>query len=147
VCVGTRVKSIRFFFWAQKHLRERKRGDQDEPVGRHQLPLRAASALEGESGEGVRRDQRLKHHDLLLLQCRQQSASPLSDEINNRSHRRRARSEGCGNRRVARPHNRQRVLRLLHTHEIVFVRGGIPESVACMHARMSVVRKGVAKMG
>mmetsp|Transcript_38303 Transcript_38303/g.63551 ORF Transcript_38303/g.63551 Transcript_38303/m.63551 type:complete len:561 (-) Transcript_38303:1339-3021(-) len=90
---------------------EGQAGRGQQPPGRHHLPLGAPGAAQTEGGEGVRGDDAFQHHDLLLLQCAEQRAAALADEINNTADGRTARRERGGHRRIPRAHDD-----LLHVH-------------------------------
>ena len=73
------------------------------PARRHHLPFRRPRALERQRRQRVGRNHALQDHDLLLLQGRQQGASPLPDQVHHGPDRRRPRRERRRDGRVARP--------------------------------------------
>ena len=102
-----------------RRIREGELRDHEEPRGGDHLALRGARALERERREYIGRDERFEHHDLLLLECGEEGAPPLSDEVDNVSHGGRSGGEGRGDRGVTRTHHRQPRARLRLSGELL----------------------------
>mmetsp|Transcript_57257 Transcript_57257/g.127810 ORF Transcript_57257/g.127810 Transcript_57257/m.127810 type:complete len:235 (-) Transcript_57257:8-712(-) len=86
-------------------------GDHQQPGGGDHLPLGGTGALQRERREDEGVDGRLEHHDLLLLQRREQRAPPLPNQVDNVLHRGGTRCERRGDRRIARPDHRHVAVR------------------------------------